>query len=163
MKITPGLHTGAAPVRQDSSVPSSSDPVETVSLGGRSPAPLLKPTLFRAPASQDEGPIRDINRPGERVDLEGHLVPGKTNIICFWATWCPWSQQAQPKLRKLCEEKPEFVCLRVDIDNFESPAALQHGIRKVPSYAIYGPEGKLVSSGEEARARVKELFGENPA
>lgn len=108
-----------------------------------------------------QGPIRDINPPGETVDVTEHLVPDKTNIVCFWATWCPWSQKAQPKLLKLCTEKPEFVCLRVDIANFKSPVAEQYGITKVPSYAIYGADGKLMAEGEEARARVNELFESN--
>ncbi|MBI3930192.1 MAG: thioredoxin family protein [Armatimonadetes bacterium] len=95
------------------------------------------------------------------MDVESHLVPDKTNIICFWATWCPWSQKAQPKLTKLCTENPEYVGLRVDIDTFESPVARQHGITKVPSYSIYGGKGELLASGEEARARVNELFEQN--
>lgn len=122
---------------------------------------ILPTTTFSQPmpaSRSQEGPIRDINRPGEEVDVQSHLVPDKTNIICFWATWCPWSQKAQPKLLKLCTERPENVCLRVDIANFKSPVAGQYGITKVPSYAIYGPDGKLVAEGEEARARVNDLF-----
>ncbi|MEW6278283.1 MAG: thioredoxin family protein [Candidatus Eremiobacterota bacterium] len=135
--------------------------VESVSLGGNETPPALMPAgMLRvaAPTQEEPGPIRDINRPGECVDVPSQLVPDKTNIICFWATWCPWSQKAQPKLLKLCTKRPEFVCLRVDIDQFRSPVAQQYGITAVPSYMIYGPDGKLVASGEDARARVKELF-----
>lgn len=144
------------------SKPATEPSQDSVVLGGRRCTGLLpSPRELAAGQSQEPGPIRDINRPGELVNVEDHLVPGKTNIICYWATWCPWSQKAQPKLAKLCAENPEFVCLRVDIATFDSPVAGQHGITKVPSYAIYGTDGKLVASGEEARARVKELFKES--
>lgn len=71
-----------------------------------------------------------------------------TSFAGHRATWCPWSQKAQPKLAKLCQERPEFVCLRVDVRDFKSLPARQYGITKVPSYALYSPEGKLVASGE---------------
>lgn len=135
---------------------------ESVTLGeSAQPGLLPSPRELAASRGQEaEGPIRDINQPGECVDVQANLVPGKSNIICYWATWCPWSQKAQPKLLKLCTEKPEYVCLRVDIATFKSPVAAQYGITKVPSFAIYGPDGQVVAEGEEARARVNQLFEE---
>lgn len=155
MKILPNVIV-SHPATSHSS-PEATRPWDTVCLGSTEAA---APTLRPAPKGQEEDPIRDINRPGEAVDVESHLVPGKHNVVCFWATWCPWSQKAQPKLRKLCTERPEFVCRRVDIDNFESPVAGQYGITRVPAYRIYDGNGELVASGQEAFDRMKELFEE---
>jgi thiol-disulfide isomerase/thioredoxin len=32
---------------------------------------------------------QSLNEPGSRVDLRSHLARGKTNIVFFYADWCP--------------------------------------------------------------------------
>lgn len=107
---------------------------------------------------REQGPIRHINKPGERVDVEKNLVSGRTNIVCFGADWCPGCQKAEPLLEKLCTKKPGYVTLKVDIKNWDSDVSKQFDLKAIPCYLIYDAEGKLVASGDEAMAQVKQLF-----
>ena len=46
-------------------------------------------SAVKAPANVNAGPIapKTINKPGAAVQIEQHLVPGKTNIVVFGAEW----------------------------------------------------------------------------
>lgn len=112
--------------------------------------------------SEEQGPLRHINKPGQDVDVEKKLIPGKTNIVCFSASWCPACQEAEPKLKALGTEKPEYVTLKVDIDNGDSPVAKHYGIKRIPCYRVYDGEGKLVSDGTDARTLVRGWLGQEP-
>lgn len=75
-------------------------------------------------------------------------------------SWCPACQEAEPKLKQLGRDNPEFVTLKVDIDQGESPVAKQYGIKTIPRYRVYDAEGKMLSEGKEARAQVRAWLGQ---
>ncbi len=106
-------------------------------------------------ATRESGPIQHINKPGQKVDIEDHLVPGKVNIVDFSADWCPACQDIKPGLESYVNKNSEgTVLLNVDIKEWKSPVCDQFGIRKIPMYRIYDGEGTLMSEGDAARAQV---------
>ncbi|MBX3171607.1 MAG: hypothetical protein KF760_29630 [Candidatus Eremiobacteraeota bacterium] len=113
-----------------------------------------------AMVGKDEGPVRHINKPGESVDLHDKLVPGKTNIVVFSAPWCPACRKVEPQLEQLMKEKPDYVTLKVDIQDGDSPVAKQYGVVTIPCYKIFDDKGALVCEGDEARTRVKSMLGQ---
>ena len=39
---------------------------------------------------------------------------------------------------------------KIDIKSWESPVARQHGVRRLPNFVVYGPEGNVISDGRKA-------------
>lgn len=91
-----------------------------------------------------------INLPGSRVDLKPRLVAGKTNVIHFYADWCPACQKWKPTLDAINARFPDMTVLFVNIDGFDSPVAKQYGITSVPTFRIVDGRGRLVAHGKKA-------------
>jgi thiol-disulfide isomerase/thioredoxin len=91
-----------------------------------------------------------INEPGRRVDLQPRLVGGKTNVIHFYADWCPACQKWKPTLDAVNARFPDMTVLFVNIDDFDSPVAKQYGITAVPTFRIVDRRGRQVANGKKA-------------
>lgn len=124
----------------------SSDPVEPTSGNAAKPA---------APARIGIG---------QPVQLEEHLVPGKTVIFNFTSAFCEPCQRLDPQLRKFHAERANIVVVEVDIDrpgrrteDWDSPLAQQFNIRStgLPLLKVYGPNGQLQSDGNAAETLVR--------
>jgi thiol-disulfide isomerase/thioredoxin len=103
---------------------------------------------------------------GEEVRIEDHVVAGKTTIFDFTSKYCPPCERISPMLDKLHADRADVVIVKVDINradvkgiDWKSPVAQQYGLRFVPQFKVYGPDGKLQVEGEEASAFVQQMIG----
>ena len=104
---------------------------------------------------------------GEAVDIERHLVKGKTVIFDFYSDYCPPCRNVAPRLEKLDASRDDLVVIRVDINrpgvqgiDWNSPVARQYGLRSIPHFVIYSPAGTQVAEGQEASAQVYTMLGD---
>lgn len=110
----------------------------------------------------ETGPIRSINEPGQKVDIEKHLVPGKVNIVDFSASWCPACEEIKPGLESFVTSNSDgHVLLNVDIEKWKSPVCEQFGIKKIPMFRIYDGAGQLIAEGDAARNQVDAWAGQS--
>jgi thiol-disulfide isomerase/thioredoxin len=98
---------------------------------------------------------------GEEVKITDYLVLGKTTIFDFTSEYCPPCRAIAPKLEKLHATREDIVVVKVDINragfkgiDWKSPVAKQYQLQSVPSFKVYGPDGKLISEGKEASQKV---------
>lgn len=89
---------------------------------------------------------------GEPVALTDHLVPGKTVIFDFTSKYCPPCRFYDEPLLRLHTTREDIVVVKVDINrpgveriDWQSPVAKQFGLRSIPQFKVYGPDGKLMA------------------
>lgn len=111
--------------------------------------------ITSATANASDVPLR-ISQ-GAPINLSDHLVPGKTVIFDFYSAYspaCPCAPCATlgDPMAALQAARDDVVVVRVDINregvtrvDWNSPVALQFGLRSVPHFKIFGPDGVLVS------------------
>jgi thioredoxin 1 len=99
---------------------------------------------------------------GEEVNLDEHVVTGKTTIVDFYSEFCPPCKALSPKLEALAEKRDDIALVKVDINrsgkqgiDWSSPVAKQFGLKSVPFLMVFGPDGKEQSRGDAARATVE--------
>jgi len=99
------------------------------------------------------------------IALADHLVAGKTTVFDFYSDFCPPCVAMTPKLEKLHQSRADVVVVKVDINrpgvkgiDWKSPVAQQYKLRSIPHLKVFGPTGKLVAEGDDARAMVGRWF-----
>ena len=102
---------------------------------------------------------------GEKITLEDHLVKGKTTVVDFTSKFCPPCVAISPKLDELHAKRDDVAVVKVDINrkdvrgiDWKSPVAQQFQLESIPHFLVYGPDGKLIASGNEARAIVMKML-----
>lgn len=102
---------------------------------------------------------------GQEVNLEDFLVTGKTTVFDFTSHYCPPCRAISPKLDKLHKDREDVAVVKVDINrpnvkgiDWNSPVVSQHKIQSVPHFKVFGPDGKLIAEGKEARQLVSGWF-----
>jgi thiol-disulfide isomerase/thioredoxin len=83
---------------------------------------------------------------GDYVDVNHSLVPGKINVVDFYADWCGPCRMVTPYLEKLVYDDRDVVLRKVDIVNWTSPVARQYEITAIPHVDVYDRKGKLVGN-----------------
>lgn len=127
--------------------------------------PVLAAFLALAliPAGAWAGAVTDVNpnNPGETLEIKSLLAKGKTTVIDFYSPFCPPCVRLAPLMAKLANKRPDLAIKKVDINrkgahgiDWRSPLAQQYGIRQVPFFMIYNPQGKLVAQGGGATEMV---------
>jgi thiol-disulfide isomerase/thioredoxin len=98
---------------------------------------------------------------GKEVKITDFLVPGKTTVFDFTSEYCPPCRAISPKLDKLHTSREDIVVVKVDINrpgvkgiDWKSPVAQQYELQSVPSFKVFGPDGKLVAEGKAASKLV---------
>lgn len=101
-----------------------------------------------------EGPLTPIA--GAEVCVNDYLVPGKTVIFVFHSHFSPpcpsmHSQELEDPLGALTATRDDVVVVKVEIDregatgiDWNSPVALQYGLRRLPYFLVYGPDGEVL-------------------
>jgi len=104
---------------------------------------------------------------GQKVTLADHVVPGKTTIFDFTSNFCPPCRQIAPMLDHLHETRDDIVVVAIDINrpdvkgiDWKSPVAQQFGLRSIPQFKVYGPDGKLQAEGDAASELVFGWLGQ---
>lgn len=100
---------------------------------------------------------------GQEVSLADLAVPGKTTIFDFTSEYCPPCRAIAPKLDKLHADRADIAVVKVDINrpdvkgiDWKSPVAKQYALESIPHFKVFGPDGKLLAEGKEARAMVSQ-------
>jgi len=95
-------------------------------------------------------PTIQVIAQGQKVNLADYVVKGKTTVFDFYSEYCPPCVAIAPALKKLAESRSDVVVVKVDINrpgvrgiDWGSPTAQQFGLRSIPHFKIYGPDGKL--------------------
>lgn len=119
----------------------------------------LTPLALLAAATKGAEPA--IVSHGERVDLAALVVPGKTTVIDFTSQYCPPCRAYAEPLHKLHARRDDIAVVKVDINrpeakhiDWKSPVAAQYDLRSIPHFKVFGPDGKLIAEGNEARNLV---------
>ncbi len=116
-----------------------------------------RPASASQPASAPSGPILlNKGRPGAEVNIEANLVPGRVNVVDFYADWCGPCRELAPRLEALAA-KNGMVVLKVDIAKWGSPVAEQFNINSIPHLMIYDKNGKKIAEGGEAMEYLHRL------
>jgi len=102
---------------------------------------------------------------GEEVQLSDYLVPGKITIFDFTSQFCPPCRAIAPSVEKLHTTRQDIAVVSVDINrpgvqgiDWKSPVAQQYHMRSIPHFKVFGPDGKLIAEGNEARELVTSWF-----
>lgn len=102
-------------------------------------------------AAAGEADVKLISQ-GREVTLEDHLVPGKLVVFDFFAEWCAPCRYVTPVLERLAAEHPDRLALRtIDVIDWSSPVARQHGLSAIPHLVLFGPDGSRLAEGDAER------------
>lgn len=117
-------------------------------------------SIFAATARTKPAKPEHISH-GAKVNIQDYLVPGKTTIFDFTSQFCPPCRAVAPLLERLHETRADVVVVKVDINrpevkgiDWKSPVAQQYGLRSIPNFKVFGPDGKLVAEGKPASQLV---------
>jgi thiol-disulfide isomerase/thioredoxin len=115
-----------------------------------------------AASSAEKGPTPSTISNGAKVDLKNYLVAGKTTVFDFYSKYCPPCRAISPRLDQLHKSHADIAVVRVDINrpdvkgiDWQSPVAREFDLESIPHFKIYGPDGKLIAEGQEARDLVE--------
>ncbi len=127
------------------------------------PAPPAEPTPAEDPvpaAGNGADSVQTISY-GEEVELSEYAAEGKTTIFGFYSDGCGPCKVYAPKLEALAEKRDDINLVVVDINrsgsggiDWQSPVARQYSISSIPHLRVFGPDGKELAQGDEARAMV---------
>lgn len=119
-----------------------------------------------APSSPPPPQFLALNRPGELVEIEAALVPGRVNVVEFRADWCGACEVVEARIRAAVTGDPRIVVRTVDVGDGATPVAQAYGIRGLPHVLIVDGTGALrhrlqgndaLTAGDAARAVAAEL------
>lgn len=117
-------------------------------------------SIFAATARTKPAKPEHISH-GAKVNIQDYLVPGKTTIFDFTSQFCPPCRAVAPLLERLHETRADVVVVKVDINrpevkgiDWKSPVAQQYGLRSIPNFKVFGPDGKLLAEGKPASQLV---------
>jgi len=92
---------------------------------------------------------------GETISLADYAVPGMTTVFDFTSEYCPPCRAYDKPLELLHQRKADVAVVKVDINrpgvtriDWQSPVARQYGLRSIPHFKVYGPDGKLLAEDQ---------------
>jgi thiol-disulfide isomerase/thioredoxin len=106
---------------------------------------------------------------GRKVELADFLVTDRTTIFMFTSEYHPACRSYSEPLLALHQRGSNLAVVKVDINraeyheiDWESPVARQYTLsgKGLPHFKIYGPDGKLMVEGPEARQQVNDWLAE---
>ena len=122
------------------------------------PALVLCMAVSLSAADRTEGLVSVSN--GERITISDYVVPGKTTILSFMSEFSPpcpcdpCTALGDP-LQALQDSRDDLVVVKVDINrtgitkiDWNSPVAQQFGLRRLPHFIVYGPDGSVVAEDD---------------
>lgn len=119
-------------------------------------------------AESKEGLVSLTN--GDPIAVNDYLVPGKTVVFGFVSEYsppCPCEpcHNLGDPFQALHEGREDVVVVKVDINragvtkiDWKSPVAQQFGLRRVPHFVVYGPDGKVIATDS---GRIRKGAGRN--
>jgi thiol-disulfide isomerase/thioredoxin len=122
-------------------------------------------TFAAATASAKEKPAKPLHvSRGTPVSLADLCIPGKTMVFDFYSDYCGPCVQVAPALAALHEKRDDIVVVKVDINrpgikgiDWKSPVAQQYGLRSIPHFKVYGPDGKLLAEDRPPQSAARRM------
>lgn len=142
------------------------------SLKALAAALLVLPLITFAAATAASGSSKSATKPakpqrvamGQQVQITDYLVPGKTVVFDFYSDFCPPCVRVAPALDKLHARREDIVVVKVDINrpgtkgiDWQSPVAKQYGLRSIPHFKVYGPDGKLLAEDSAGGSKARDM------
>ena len=125
---------------------------------------LALPAIGLAADTKNKGPKPLRVAFGQEINLADYLLPGKTTVFDFTSKYCPPCVAIAPNLEKLHARRDDIVVVFVDINrpqtkgiDWNSPVAVQHGMRSIPHFKIFGPDGKLIAEDTPKEAKARQM------
>lgn len=112
----------------------------------KSPIALPKPTA------------KPFNSPGQNADFRSYLNQGRVSIVYFYADWCPACRRLTPVMEEMNRRIPDMQVLFMDIGEWGTPVAQEHGVSFVPYLKVYDKNGSLAAEGRSARAWLEQAM-----
>lgn len=131
--------------------------------------PLIAVTPRAAAAAETKKALVKGPKPmhvsrGQPVTLTDYCIPGRTTVFDFYSDFCGPCVQVAPLLERLHQTRDDIVVVKVDINrpgvkgiDWRSPVAQQYGMRSIPHFKVYGPDGKLMAEDRPPQARARQL------
>ncbi len=125
----------------------------------------LAAQTFAAPGQHTKGEKPLSIAQGQSVELADFLVTGKTTVFDFTSEYCPPCRLYAEPLLALHQKRGDLAVVKVNINrpeyheiDWKSPVAQQYALsgQGIPHFKIYGPDGKLIAEGREARQLVNQ-------
>jgi thiol-disulfide isomerase/thioredoxin len=111
--------------------------------------------------AQPAGTAVNAASPGQTVDLQSYLRPGRTNIVDFYSKYCPPCMRISPLLEELGKKRSDIQVVKLDINrpdvvgiDWKSPLAGQYQLQSIPHFKIFDGSGKLLKEGDPAFQQV---------
>ncbi len=122
------------------------------------------PAFVLAADTKTKGPKPVRVAYGQPINLADYLVPGKTTVFDFTSKYCPPCVAIAPVLEKLHAKRDDIVVVFVDINrpetkgiDWKSPVAQQHGMRSIPHFKVFGPDGKMIAEDTPKDAKARQM------
>lgn len=116
------------------------------------------------------GAVREGNagQEGCALALQSLPVKGKITGVDCYSPFCPPCLRLAPFLEKLGQKRRDLAIIKLNINrpeaqagiDWQSPLAQQLGLRLIPYFLIFDPEGRLTAQGPEARHQVLDWLRE---
>lgn len=106
---------------------------------------------------------------GRKVELADFLVTARTTIFIFTSVYNPACRTYSEPLLALHQRGSNLAVVKVNINrpeyhkiDWESPVARQYELstKGLPHFKLFGPDGKLMVEGPEARQQVDEWLAQ---
>jgi len=111
-----------------------------------------------AQTSRSHGPaVRVISDGGRALTLSKVLVPGGVTVVDFYADWCGPCRRISPLLEKMASQDEDVYLRKIDIVDWGTEVAVQHGIRSIPHICVYNREGQIVGNPTSSYNEVVRL------
>lgn len=116
----------------------------------RSLGTFIAVVLSFAAAAGTAQEVQTISQ-GNQVDVTASLVPGKLNLIDFYADWCSPCRALAPQLDRLAAAHSDSLAIRkIDIVDWDSNVTAQYRIRSIPHLKLFDEDGRLLAEGNPA-------------
>lgn len=98
---------------------------------------------------------------GAEISVNDYLVPGKTVIFSFLSHFsppCPCvpCEELGDPLGVLATTREDVIVVKIKVDregatgiDWNSPVALQYGLRRLPHFLVYGPDGEVLVQDDQ--------------
>ena len=84
-----------------------------------------------------------LNKPGERVDIDAILPAGYVTVVDFWAEWCGACTILGGMLAVQVAHDPGVVIRKIDVGEGTTPVAHDYQISVLPHFRIYDKQKRL--------------------
>ena len=99
--------------------------------------------------------IRTVSN-GETVELGDLLEEGEWTVVQFTAPWCPGCRQLEPKLQAAIQERGDIRLRTINIRDWGSPVARQHGIERIPQLWLHDGTKRVSTDTRDVTRRLEQ-------